>query len=134
MPAPDALPKEPWEGLRTFVARVRQVVSRPEVVRFYRLVVAEAERRPELGRVASRGPERILAAYLESCVAQGRLKSHDTAVSARIILDVAARNLCIRGLTGFPNAAEGQLGQRASDQVVDMLEGALRLQKTLGGA
>jgi TetR/AcrR family transcriptional regulator, mexJK operon transcriptional repressor len=138
LPSPDALPKKPWEGLRTFVARVRKVVSRPEAVRFYRLVIAEVERRPELGRAlyetAFRGPERILAVYLESCIAQGRLKSHDAAVSARIILDVAAGNPCIRGPTRFLDAAEDQLGHRASDHVVDMLEGALRLQKTLGGA
>jgi TetR/AcrR family transcriptional regulator, mexJK operon transcriptional repressor len=139
LPAPDALPKKPWEGLRTFVARVRKVVSRPQAVRFYRLMIAEAERRPELGRAlyetAFRGPERTLAAYLESCIAQGRLKSHGVAVSAWIILDVAAGNPCIRGPTRFLDAAEDQLGHRASDHVVDiMLEVALRLQKTLGGA
>jgi AcrR family transcriptional regulator len=138
LPTPDAVPKEPWEGLRRFVARVRKAASRPEAIQFYRLVISEAERRPELGRglyeTAFRGPERVLAAYLNSCVAQGRLKPHDAAVSARIILDVAISNPCIRGLTGFAGAAENQLGQRASDHVVDMLEGALRLQKTSGGA
>ena len=138
LPAPDALPKEPWDSLRTYVARVRKVAGRPEAVRFYRLVIAEAERRPELGRrlyeTAFRGPERAVAAYLESCVAQGRARSHDAAVSARIILDVAISNPCISGLTGFADAAENQLGQRAADRVVDMLEAALRLQKPSGGA
>ena len=138
LPTPDAVPKEPWEGLRAFVARVRRAATRPEAIRFYRLVISEAERRPELGRglyeIAFRGPERVLAAYLSSCVVQGRLKTHDAAVSARIILDVAISNPCIRGLTGFATAAENQLGQRASDYVVDMLEDALRLQKTSGGA
>lgn len=136
--APDAVSKEPWDGLRTYVARVRKVVGRPEAVRFYRLVIAEAERRPELGRrlyeTAFRGPERAVAAYLESCVAEGRVKSHDAAVLARIILDVAISNPCISGLTGVADAAENQLGQRAADRVVDMLEAALRLQKPSGGA
>jgi len=136
--APDAVSKEPWDGLRTYVARVRKVVGRPEAVRFYRLVIAEAERRPELGRrlyeTAFRGPERAVAAYLESCVAEGRVKSHDAAVLARIILDVAISNPCISGLTGVADAAENQLGHRAADRVVDMLEAALRLQKPSGGA
>jgi AcrR family transcriptional regulator len=138
LPAPDAVSKEPWDGLRTYVAHVRKVAGRPEAVRFYRLVIAEAERRPELGRrlyeTAFRGPERAVAAYLESCVAQGRVKSHDAAVSARIILDVAISNPCISGLTGFADAAENRLGQKATDRVVDMLEAALRLQKPSGGA
>jgi len=138
LPAPDAVSKEPWDGLRTYVARVRKVVGRPEAVRFYRLVIAEAERRPELGRrlyeTAFRGPERAVAAYLESCVAEGRVKSHDAAVLARIILDVAISNPCISGLTGVADAAENQLGHRAADRVVDMLEAALRLQKPSGGA
>jgi TetR/AcrR family transcriptional repressor of mexJK operon len=131
LPAADALPKEPDNGLRTFVACLRKLVSRPETVRFHRLVIEEAERRPELARAfyetAFDGPERILTSYLESCVAQGRLKPHDAAASARIILDVAASNSRMRGLSGLRDAVEDRLGQRALDQVVKMLEGALGL-------
>jgi TetR/AcrR family transcriptional regulator, mexJK operon transcriptional repressor len=123
LPTPDALPKEPGEGLRAFVARVRKVLSTPETARFHRLVIAEAARRPELARslyeTAFHGPERILTTYLESCVAQGRLKPHDAAVSARIILDVALSTQRIRGLTGFRDAADAHLGQMALDWVVD---------------
>lgn len=131
LPAADALPKEPGSGLRTFAAYLRELVSRPETVRFHRLIIGEAERRPEIARAfyktAFDGPERILTTYLESCVAQRRLKPHDVAVSARIILDVAASDSRIRGLSGLRGAIDDRLGQRALDHVVNMLAGALQL-------
>jgi TetR/AcrR family transcriptional regulator, mexJK operon transcriptional repressor len=131
LPAANALPKEPEKGLRTFVAGVRKLVSRPETVLFHRLVIEEAERRPELARTlyetAFDGPERVLTTYLESCVTQRRLKPHDVAVSARIILDVAAGNPRIRGLSGLQNAIDDRLGLRASEHVMNMVAGALPL-------
>ena len=49
-----------------FVAGVRKVLSCQKAVRFYRLVIAEAEHRPQLEpalyETTFQGPERILAA------------------------------------------------------------------------
>jgi AcrR family transcriptional regulator len=125
LPTADSLPEAPREGLRIFAARVRELVSAPEAVRFQRLVIAEAERRPALGRafyeIAFQGAERVLTDYIEACVEQGRLKPHDSAVSARIILDLAANTPRLRGLMGLQDVAHDQLGQKAFDQAVDLL-------------
>ena len=125
LPAPATLPESPADGLRAFAARLSQCFDMPEIVRFQRLVIAEAERRPELARsladMALAGAERTLVAYLEACVAAGRLRRHDLEASARMILDLAANSARLRGLFGLGAGSADSVGKRALDQAIELL-------------
>lgn len=110
LPAPETLPPDPAEGLRAFAAQVREVLNRPGIIRFQRLVISEAERHPELGQVffdaAVLGARGRLSAYLHGCVAQGRLRAHEVESSARTLLDVMSNRLRLRTLLGMSDAEE----------------------------
>jgi len=117
LPKVEDLPEAPDEGLPAFVAQVRRMISSSEVVRFQRLVIAEAERQPEFGKVlhdtALLGAERVLTAYLQACVIKGRLQPQDVAVSARIIVDLATNSLRLRNLVELADADHDPVGDRA---------------------
>ena len=51
LPSSDALPTPLAEGMRLFVGQLKEWVTRPDSVRFQRLVIAEAERHPLFGQV-----------------------------------------------------------------------------------
>jgi len=134
LPKSDELPKTPGKGMRAFATRVRELVGAPEIVRFQRLVIAEAERQPALGQtlyeIAFLGAERVLVDYLETCIAQGRLKSHHTGISARTILDLATNTPRLRGLMALEEADQDQLSQKALDLAVALLESRFAPSKT----
>lgn len=78
---------EPPETVLTAVGRqVLQVVTSEEPLKLQRLVAAEAERFPELGRTLyERGPKLChapLSNYLMGAVEAGRLRPHDTELAA----------------------------------------------------
>lgn len=110
LPAPKELPPEPRNGVRAYLERVRALVSSPEIVRFQRLVIAEAERQPDLGptlHVTAIAPsEKRLADYLAAAVASGRAKPHDTAGTARTLLSFATAELRLRRLFGLDEKIE----------------------------
>ena len=54
---------QPWAGLLMFVAGVRKVLSCQKAVRFYRLVTAEAEHRPQLEPASTRLPSKVRNAF-----------------------------------------------------------------------
>src|ERR1700754_5066334 len=72
LPQTEDLPPEPAEGLRAFAARFAEIVPPPDSLRFQRLVIAEAERQPAMGRAlyetAVLGAEHVLTRYLDNCV------------------------------------------------------------------
>jgi AcrR family transcriptional regulator len=124
LPSADDLPEAPADGLRAFAARFADLVSAPDSLRFQRLVIAEAERHPAMGRAlyetAVLGAEQVLASYLETCVARGRLRAHDTAATARIVLDVATSGPRMRGLLAMANGADAT-GERALNKIITSL-------------
>ena len=125
LPNADDLPPAPAEGLRAFAARLSDLVGAPDSLRFQRLVIAEAERHPAMGQAlyetAVLGAERVLARYLDACVARGALRSHDTAATARIVLDVATSGPRLRGLLAMSDAREDVIGDRALDTTLTSL-------------
>lgn len=124
LPSVGDLPEAPEAGLRAFAARLADLVGAPDSLRFQRLVIAEAERQPAMGRAlydtAVLGAERALATYLEACVARGALRPHDAAATARIVLDVATSAPRLRGLLAMTEAeAEADpIGDRALDEII----------------
>jgi TetR/AcrR family transcriptional repressor of mexJK operon len=127
LPTAASLPEAPADGLRAFTTRVRDLVGAPEAVRFQRLIIAEAERNPALGRAlyetAVLGAERVLADYLDACVADGRLTPHDTAVTARTVLDLATNTPRLRGLMALEedSGEADAVGAAALDQAIELL-------------
>ncbi len=125
LPTADQLPQDPAEGVRAFAARVRDLVASPESLRFQRLIIAEAERHPALGRAlyetAVLGAERGLAAYLEACVARGALRLQDAAATARVVLDLATSGPRLRGLLATGDDVADDIGDRALDEVISSL-------------
>ena len=67
------------------------------------------------------GTEQVLAAYLEACVGRGHMRPHDTAATARIVLDVATSGPRLRGLVGMTDAEADAIGVRALDEIVTSL-------------
>jgi len=125
LPSASDLPQAPEKGMRAFAARVADLVAAPDSLRFQRLVIAEAERQPAMGRAlyetAVLGAERALASYLDACVERGALRPHDTAATARLVLEVATSGPRLRGLLGAPDAEADALGVRALDETVALL-------------
>lgn len=110
LPAPEALPEDPREGVAQFIRRGAELMASVNCVKLERLVVAEAERHPDFAHTlagAYRAGEERLAAYLARAITAGRLKPHDPALAARLLSDAVMRGVSMRGLLGGkPDAAE----------------------------
>jgi TetR/AcrR family transcriptional regulator, mexJK operon transcriptional repressor len=101
------------EALMRIGARFLEVLVDPERVRIFRMIVAEADRFPELGRVFYRaGPlvmQDCLADFLAEAAAEGKLVVEDPGLAARQLLSLIKSDLHLRCLfdTGTrPSAAE----------------------------
>jgi TetR/AcrR family transcriptional regulator, mexJK operon transcriptional repressor len=125
LPSADDLPETPADGLRIFASRLASLVGAPDSLRFQRLVIAEAERQPAMGRAlyetAILGAERLLAAYLDACIERGALCPHDATATARIVLDVATSGPRLRGLVAVTDSEADAIGQRALDATIASL-------------
>ena len=125
LPAVADLPAEPAAGLRAFALRLRELVGAPDAIRYQRLVIAEAERQPTLGRAlyatAILGAECIVARYLDRCIAEQRLAARDTSASARLLVDVAAGPLRLRTLLCSHDGASDPVDVSMIDQIVAIL-------------
>ncbi|MBD1554380.1 TetR/AcrR family transcriptional regulator [Pseudomonas typographi] len=125
LPKVDDLPEVPADGLRTFAARLVELVEAPDSLRFQRLVIAEAERHPAMGRALYEtvvlGAQRVLASYLDACVERGAMRPHDTATSARIVVDVATSGPRLRGLIGLAVGEADTIGDRALAETITAL-------------
>jgi TetR/AcrR family transcriptional repressor of mexJK operon len=135
LPSADDLPQAPADGMRAFAERVADLVAEPDSLRFQRLVIAEAERQPGMGRAlyetAVLGAERVLAGYVEACVTRGALRPHDTSATARIVLDVATNARRMRGLLGMAETELDTTDDRALDEIITWL--TLRLAPDTAG-
>jgi len=108
LPSADALPTRLDEGLRLFIVRLTALVTRPDSVRFQRLVIAEAERHPQFGQVlyetAFLGVERVLADYLRARIADGQAPAQDADRISHRILDLTTNGPRVRALMAVEGA------------------------------
>lgn len=124
LPSIEDLPEDPAQGLYVFATKVRDMISDAESVRFQRIVIAEAERWPDvaasMNRAADEADDR-LSDYIESRISAGRLAVHDVRVSSRIIIDTATNSSRLRMLLRSGNAASDRLGDKALKAVIAMI-------------
>lgn len=76
-------------------------LTSPQAIALHRLVIAEASRFPEMGRIfykhAPRHTREVIAAFLEGAMDRGQLRKTDAAEAARI-LSVLCKAGCHQGL------------------------------------
>jgi AcrR family transcriptional regulator len=84
----------PHDGIETALRRfclefVRKVTS-PEAIALHRLVVGEANRFPEMGRIfydrAPRQTQQLLAVFLADAMERGQIRRHDPLAAARQLI------------------------------------------------
>jgi TetR/AcrR family transcriptional repressor of mexJK operon len=103
---------------------LRFLVS-PDSLAFYRAVVTEVPREPELGRIFyTQGPGRLLnqlASYLSSATRCGKLCCHDPEAAAKLFIGSVVANYQIRGLVAAEKDLFNDKGMRAHvNAAVDM--------------
>jgi len=85
-----------------FISRIRL----PQSVELYRLLCGESARTPEIGRIFyERGPgavEALLAAFLASHIAAGRLRDEPPLEMAQVLMSLCTGNSHQRLLMGLP--------------------------------
>ena len=131
--APGAASAE--DALLRFARHFGQLILSPEARNIYRLVVAEAPRNPELGRIFYENGPRVvqqrLAALLTAQCAAGRLAIDDPQAAAQEFLGMVHGRFhlpCVLGVADQPG--EEELG-RAVEHVVATF---LRAYRPAGGA
>jgi len=124
LPSVDELPDDPRAAIALFVARMTEVINAPNVIRFQRIVIAEAERHPEFSRqlhdAAFATTEAVLCAYLERHVARGTLVAHDVATWARLLIGLATNLGHTRALMGVAHAASADREARARSELIEL--------------
>jgi len=111
--ADDAVTRGVEAALRQFALRFLEVIVAPEAQCMYRVVVAEAPRNPELGRIFfEQGPQVVidrLASLIEAGRAAGALDVDDSGIAAQEFLGLMQGRFhlpCILGALGELSAAE----------------------------
>jgi AcrR family transcriptional regulator len=111
---PDEMaPRVPEEALEELGVRYLSIVTSEECINLHRLVIAEADRLPEMGqRFWKSGPGQsraFLTQYFDGQVARGLLAIPDTAAAADHFLGMLSgtiRMLCLIGLRAPPDEPE----------------------------
>lgn len=132
MPGPAALKAEPREGLAQLARAIAAIIGSADCVRLQRLVIAEAERHPQVAGMlydtALLGAEIALIGYLERCVAAKKLKPHDCQVSSRLLVDVMIHGASLRKLLAVGDREAERLADMGNiDQVIEFVVSAFRM-------
>jgi AcrR family transcriptional regulator len=122
LPGPDDLPDDPAEGLRRAAERGVALMSSPGCVRLTRIIAGETERRPQFAATLRRafdGGQAKFQAWLDGRVAAGRLKPHDTALTARLFSDAISHAANHRAL--FGEAPDPAAAKAVADAIVRVI-------------
>ena len=124
--------------LRRYATEFVTMMLSPQIVALNRLVVGEASRFPELGRLFyTRGPQRrhsALARYFSAQIAQGRLRPVDPMRASAQFHHLCQAGLFIRTLWGVAETVnETEIGEDAV-RAVDLFLGGYRSGRKPSGA
>ncbi|HEX4183421.1 MAG TPA: TetR/AcrR family transcriptional regulator [Caulobacteraceae bacterium] len=101
LPGVDRLPPDPEQGLHAFAQASAELMGSPNCIKLERLILAEAERHPHFAATLAQAfdaGEAKLAAYLDGCIRQGRLRPHDPALAARLLSNAIGWTTSLRNL------------------------------------
>jgi TetR/AcrR family transcriptional repressor of mexJK operon len=128
LPKAEDLPPDAIKGILGFIDRLTALLNAPDVVRFLRMVIAEAERHPQFGEVLNQAAfvaaEDILRDYLTRQVHQGRMKPHDLGPWAHCLIGLATNLGHTQTLLGVRDARPDGRAQRVRRQIVEAYVGA----------
>jgi len=109
-------------ALTLFARRFMEVIMAPEAQCMYRVVVSEAPRNPELGRIFfEQGPQVViarLAVILEAGRAAGELDIDDTMIAAQELLGLIQGRFHLPCVLGTLSELSTDERERAADRVV----------------
>jgi AcrR family transcriptional regulator len=105
------------EVLGNFLTAVAQVALAPRKVEFTRLMIAEANRSPDVMQAVQRQPiargEGTLLTWLQQQVRRGRLALHDSREACQMLLGMAVGELLLSQLLkAYPPPTAGRIGRR----------------------
>ena len=114
--------------LVTYCTEFLTIMLSPEVSALYRLVIAEAQRFPELGRIfydrAPRRRQRMLARLLDAEIGSGRLSPHDTLTASAQLHHSCPFHLFMYNLWGLdPDLTPDRIEQDAHAAVALFMNG-----------
>ncbi|MCC7045668.1 MAG: TetR/AcrR family transcriptional regulator [Alphaproteobacteria bacterium] len=132
--ATDAAALGAEQALRQFARRFMEVIMAPEAQCMYRIVVAEAPRNPELGRIFFEQGPKVVIGRLSAILAAGRdsgeLDIDDTVIAAQEFLGLMQGRFhlpCVLGTLGDLTEADRE---QAADRVVATFLRAYAARKT----
>jgi AcrR family transcriptional regulator len=119
------------ETLVAYCIDFLKIMLTPEVTALYRLVIAEAPRFPELGRIffdrAPRRRQQMLAHLLDAEIAGGRLVPHDTLTASAQLHHSCLFRLFMHNLWGLdPDLSPDRIAKDAQAAVALFLDGYAR--------
>ncbi|QSQ21392.1 TetR/AcrR family transcriptional regulator [Pyxidicoccus parkwayensis] len=129
LPRVEDLSADTAEAIPYFIDRMAAVMNAPDAIRFQRLVIAEAERHPEFGRILNEAAfvaaEHVLRDYLKRQVEAGRLKAHDVAAWAKTLVSLTKNHEHTQALLGLP-AGRDTHAEHARNQLIGLYVDAHR--------
>jgi TetR/AcrR family transcriptional repressor of mexJK operon len=88
------------ETLRRFCTALLSKILQPDTIRLHRVIIGEAERFPEIGRIfferAPKQTQERLAAYLAEAMERGELRKADPLLAARQLTMLIQPNFMLR--------------------------------------
>jgi TetR/AcrR family transcriptional repressor of mexJK operon len=123
LPRAEELPADTAKAISTYVESMASLISAPDVIRFQRMVIAEAERHPAFGQIVNDAAfvaaEHVLRDYLKRQVERGKLKPHDITTWARTLVGLATNLEHTQALLAVQAGRSTHAG-RARNQIVAM--------------
>lgn len=120
------------ESLHAFARQLLERITAPDAVALYRLVIGEARRFPETGRIFhERAPGRTratLAAYLDAAMARGQLRPADALTASRQLMSLCMGGCHQQLLLGLIDKAPRTAIAEEADLAVECFLRAYRLQ------
>jgi TetR/AcrR family transcriptional repressor of mexJK operon len=122
LPQPEELSEDIASALTQFIGGLASLLNAPDTIRFLRMVIGEAERHPDFGRIlqeeAFTPAAQTLRTFLDRQITTGNLRPHDTGLWAQILVGLAATFEHTQALLGAGNTGCESRSQQARAQSI----------------
>jgi TetR/AcrR family transcriptional repressor of mexJK operon len=122
LPRSEDLSPDTTVALRSFIRRMASLLNAPEAIRFVRMVIAEAERHPEFGRILNQAAfiaaEKVLQDYLERQIERGKLRPHDVSAWTPALIGLVTNLEHTQALLGLTHAQRKGHSDEAQAEII----------------